>query len=91
VWDVLIDCETCVARDLACRDCVVTFLLDRPPIPVELDDDEQAAIGSLVRVGLVPPLRLAAATDGTEDPGSDVSEGRAGSRTPRNRRARGIA
>jgi hypothetical protein len=55
---MLIDCDTCVARDLACRDCVVSVLLDRPPIPVELDDAEQAAIERLSSAGLVPPLRL---------------------------------
>ncbi len=55
---MLIDCETCVARDLACRDCVITVLLGGPPAAVDLDDDERAAIGSLAQAGLVPPLRL---------------------------------
>jgi hypothetical protein len=61
---MLIDCETCIAPAHACRDCVVTVLLDRPPAPVELDDDEQAALGSLARAGLVPPLRLASDSSG---------------------------
>jgi hypothetical protein len=56
---MLIDCDTCIARDYACRDCVVTVLLDRAPAPVELDDAEQAAFGTLAQAGLVPPLRLA--------------------------------
>jgi hypothetical protein len=56
---MLIDCETCIAPTHACRDCVVTVLLDRTPQPVELDDAEWAAIGSLAGAGLVPPLRLA--------------------------------
>jgi hypothetical protein len=56
---MLIDCETCIAPAHACHDCVVTVLLDRAPAPVELDDVERAAIGSLARAGLVPPLRLA--------------------------------
>jgi hypothetical protein len=56
---MLIDCETCIAPAHACRDCVVTVLLDRPPVPVDLDDAERAAIGSLAQAGLVPPLRLA--------------------------------
>jgi hypothetical protein len=55
---VLIDCQTCVAPASACRDCVVTFLLERPPVPVDLDPAEEAALGSLVEAGLVPPLRL---------------------------------
>jgi hypothetical protein len=55
---MLIDCETCVARDRACGDCVITVLLGAPPAPVDLDEDERAAIGSLADAGLVPPLRL---------------------------------
>jgi hypothetical protein len=58
---MLIDCDTCIARDHACRDCVVTVLLDLSPsvpAPVDLDDAERAAIGSLAQAGLVPPLRL---------------------------------
>lgn len=55
---MLIDCDTCVARGLACTDCVVTVLLGNPPQPVDLDDDEQAAIEQLADAGLVPPLRL---------------------------------
>jgi hypothetical protein len=56
---MLIDCDTCIARDYACHDCVVTVLLDLAPAPVDLDDAERAAIGSLAEAGLVPPLRLA--------------------------------
>jgi hypothetical protein len=55
---MLIDCETCIAPAHACHDCVITVLLDRTPAPVELDDAECAAIGSLAQAGLVPPLRL---------------------------------
>jgi hypothetical protein len=58
---MLIDCDTCIAPDHACRDCVVTVLLDlKPSAPeqVDLDDEEQAAIDSLAAAGLVPPLRL---------------------------------
>ncbi|WP_375485436.1 hypothetical protein [uncultured Jatrophihabitans sp.] len=62
-----IDCTTCVARHIACDDCVVSVLLGGPPdaleaAPVgaalELDDAEQVALGSLAQAGLVPPLRL---------------------------------
>jgi hypothetical protein len=55
---VLIDCDTCIAPASACHDCVVTVLLDRPPVPVELDASEEAAIDRLAEAGLVPPLRL---------------------------------
>jgi hypothetical protein len=53
---VLIDCDTCTVRGLACTDCVVTVLLGMPS--VELDDVDQAAISTLAAAGLVPPLRL---------------------------------
>ncbi len=59
---MLIDCDTCVARDIACSDCVVAVLLHSPAVrqsgPMDLDAAEQAAIGSLAGAGLVPPLRL---------------------------------
>jgi hypothetical protein len=55
---MLIDCDTCVARDIACGDCVMTVLLGAPGTRVDLDDEERAAIGSLAEAGLVPPLRL---------------------------------
>jgi hypothetical protein len=55
---VLIDCDSCTARGSACGDCVVTVLLGMPPVGVELDATEQAAISALADAGLVPPLRL---------------------------------
>ena len=55
---MLIDCETCVARGVGCPDCVITVLLNRPPVPVEFDDDEQGALAQLSDAGLLPPLRL---------------------------------
>jgi hypothetical protein len=63
---MLIDCDSCAVRGLACGDCVVTVLLSRPPSGVRLDDDEQVAIGALAASGLVPPLRLV--TGRTEGP-----------------------
>jgi hypothetical protein len=62
--DVLhVDCETCVARGAACKDCVVSVLLGAPggsfsAGTVDLDADEQAALEALAESGLVPPLRL---------------------------------
>ena len=55
---MLIDCDRCTVRGLACGDCVVTVLLSRPPSGVQLDEDERVAIGVLADSGLVPPLRL---------------------------------
>lgn len=65
---MLIDCDTCIAQGPACRDCVVPVLLDLtagPPARVDLDDAEQAAIGSLAQAGLVPPLRLVSGSSGS--------------------------
>jgi hypothetical protein len=53
---VIIDCDSCEVRGLACGDCVVSALLGGPP--AELDDGEYAAIEALAGSGLVPPLRL---------------------------------
>ncbi len=55
---MLIDCDDCVMRDLACADCVVTVLLGAPPGGVEVDDLEQRALAVLADSGLVPRLRL---------------------------------
>lgn len=55
---MLIDCDSCVMRDLACADCVVTFLLGAPPGGVDVDDEERRALAVLADSGLVPHLRL---------------------------------
>lgn len=55
---MIIDCDSCEMRDLACDDCVVTALLGSPPGAVELDEGEHAALDALAGSGLVPPLRL---------------------------------
>ena len=66
---MLIDCDACAARGPACDDCVITVLLGAPPVRrdgdglgIDLDGNEQAAIAVLAGSGLVPPLRLVAAT-----------------------------
>lgn len=61
---MLIDCDTCVARDHACGDCVMTVLLAQPAVRLDLDDEERAAIGTLADAGLVPPLRLVRGVEG---------------------------
>lgn len=55
---MLIDCDGCAMRDLACADCVVTVLLGGPPGALEVDDAERAALDALADSGLVPRLRL---------------------------------
>ncbi len=71
---MLIDCDSCAVRDLACQDCVVSVMLGMParssdqaapsreshgPVTrVELDGPERAALAVLAGHGLVPPLRL---------------------------------
>ena len=55
---MLIDCDGCAMRDLACGDCVVTVLLGAPPGAVEVDEGEARALDVLADSGLVPRLRL---------------------------------
>ena len=55
---MLIDCDGCAVRDLACGDCVVTVLLGGPPGVVEVDEGEQRALAVRADSGLVPRLRL---------------------------------
>ena len=67
---MLIDCDTCAARGVHCEDCVVSVFLGLPraahdeasatDAPIELDQPERDAIGTLMAAGLVPPLRLVA-------------------------------
>ncbi len=55
---MLIDCDTCRMRDIACDDCVINLLLGAPQDSLDLDADETAALGALAAGGLAPPLRL---------------------------------
>lgn len=55
---MLIDCDACQLRDVACDDCVVSVLLGFSGESVELDEAEHRAVGALAAEGLVPPLRL---------------------------------
>jgi hypothetical protein len=67
---VIIDCDSCEVRGLACGDCVVTALLGAPPGGAEIDEGERAAIDALAGSGLVPPLRLVLSLDPVEPDGS---------------------
>ncbi|MSV62719.1 MAG: hypothetical protein F2846_02195 [Actinobacteria bacterium] len=56
---MIIDCNTCTARDFACHDCVISVLLN--PLPnrhQELSEPESSALALLSSRGLVPPLRF---------------------------------
>lgn len=57
---MLIDCDSCEMRSIACDDCMVTALLGGAPGSgdIDIDDGESAALGVLAESGLVPPLRL---------------------------------
>ena len=61
---MLIDCERCEMRDIACADCVVTALLrlpgkpGRPGRPAEIGDAERRALHVLADAKLVSPLRM---------------------------------
>ncbi|HEX2497589.1 MAG TPA: hypothetical protein VHO00_02240 [Actinomycetes bacterium] len=70
---MLIDCNQCSMRDIACPDCVVTVLLELPKRRIELDPDEQAALAVLAGSGLVPPLRLVTDESAGETPSDGCS------------------
>lgn len=83
---MIVDCEGCVMRDIACGDCVVTFLLGPPE---GIGSAEQVALAALADGGLVPPLRMRAPF-----PGDQPGNGRASLPAGRARgsgRARGAA
>jgi hypothetical protein len=55
---MLIDCDRCEMRDIACPDCVVTALLGPGQPQPDLDAAEQRALRVLADARLVSPLRL---------------------------------
>lgn len=55
---MIIDCDSCIVRGLACGDCVVTVMLGAMPGAVEVDNEERSALATLARSGLVPRLRM---------------------------------
>jgi hypothetical protein len=66
---MLIDCDTCAARDIACGDCVVAVLLGPRTGGIELDSAEQHALDAFASGGLLPPLRLVPTYPGSEAAG----------------------
>ena len=77
---MIIDCDSCEVRGLACGDCVVTALLGAPPGGMEIDDGERAAIDALAGCGLVPPLRLVLSLEPVDSSGA-AGEAKAVGRT----------
>ena len=51
---MLIDCDRCAMRDIACPDCVVMALLG----PARIGAEEERALRVLADARMVPPLRL---------------------------------
>ena len=73
--EVIVDCDTCVARGPACGDCVVTSLLGLPEwwVTEGVPGEEMIALAVLADSGLVPPLRLLPLLPA--DPGDAGGEG----------------
>ena len=56
--ETVIDCNECVMQGTdACSDCVVSYVLDRPEGAVIFDADEERAVRSMTKAGLLPLLR----------------------------------
>lgn len=65
---MIIDCDSCIVREIACHDCVVSVILssnakskdsiDSGEAANSIDDDEKAALALLSSRGMVPPLRF---------------------------------
>jgi hypothetical protein len=56
---MIIDCDSCTMRDIACNDCVVSVLIGGPRQESLLGDEESRVIDLLASRGMVPPLRYA--------------------------------
>lgn len=57
---MIINCDSCIMRNIACNDCVVSVLLNIKPLPgknAEFSTQDEVAIGHLSQAGLIPPLR----------------------------------
>jgi hypothetical protein len=65
---MIIDCDRCEMRNIACDDCVVSVLLAAPPAVVSGDiewgEDESGALRALAQGGLVPPVQMRATRGG---------------------------
>jgi hypothetical protein len=65
-----IDCDECAHQGTdQCRDCVVSFILDRDEGAVVVDAEEARALRRLGEAGLVPLLQLSPKPRGREETG----------------------
>lgn len=55
---MLIDCDRCAMRDIACADCMVTALLGPAGPGPDLDPAERRALHVLADARMIAPLRL---------------------------------
>jgi hypothetical protein len=55
---MVIDCDRCEARGLACGNCAASVIVAEEPEP-ELGPAELRALTVLANAGLIPPLRYA--------------------------------
>jgi hypothetical protein len=66
--DLRIDCDECLHQGTdQCRDCVVSFLLEREDGAVVVDAEEARALRRLGEAGLVPLLQLDPRPPGPEE------------------------
>lgn len=77
---MLIDCDSCLAKDIACDDCVVSVIFKEGFLdegPLDLNHDEADALSNLAEAGLVPQLRLVARSPqaATVEPWKDSAAG----------------
>jgi hypothetical protein len=70
---MVINCESCLVRDLHCGDCVVSFLLGPPDAHADFTGEEISALEVLAEGGVVPPLRLLTGGASGDGPKSDIS------------------
>lgn len=61
--DLVIDCDSCEAKPLACSGCVVSFMLGTSQ-GAELAAEDVRVLDVLADSGLVPPLRLVSPESG---------------------------
>lgn len=62
---MLINCDTCIMRDIACSDCVVSTLLASPGADFpEVSQGTAEAIELLSSRGIVRPMRFLRAVQG---------------------------
>lgn len=54
-FGMIIDCDSCTMRDIACNDCVVSILIGPPSS--SLGSEEARVIDLLASRGMIPPLR----------------------------------